>query len=182
MNSIHEIDEQLTAQSEQLKAAAADLFFLPAFEFDLSPSGLEDIPLDSLAYSGLYQIEVKNSGNHATIHSWVTAFVAGWTDPRYKRMFVPNPKKGRIMKHLTLSDWIPLYIGKSKNISKRVWEHIHLGLQQPTFALKLKHREHLLNDTFRLSTVRIDVENYYWIMPVLERSLRDKVNPIVGRQ
>ena len=77
---------------------------------------------------------------------------------------------------------MPLYLGKSKNIAGRVWEHINLKLAQPTTAMKLKERSNMANQRFRLSTIRVEVENYDLIMPKLESALRDKYNPVLGRQ
>lgn len=75
-----------------------------------------------------------------------------------------------------------MYIGKSNNINGRVREHIHKRLDQHTFALKLNEREHAKKETFRLSIIQIPTENYNMIMPVVESTLRKKINPIIGRQ
>jgi hypothetical protein len=182
MTQIDQIDQQLTAYNNLLIAVADTLSFMPAFEFDLHSPTIEKIPFEQVAYSGLYFIELKNSSGHTDFQCWAAAFVAAWTDSRYKQRFVPNPKKGRVNSHKTLKEWVPLYIGKSRDISKRLWEHIHLPMDKPTYALKLKGREHLRDDKFKLSTIKIEAVNYDWIMPVLERALRDKFNPIIGRQ
>lgn len=93
-----------------------------------------------------------------------------------------NSKKGRIKQHSELKEWIPLYIGKSKNIGNRLREYRYLGRDNKTYALKLQSRDHLKDDRFRISTVRIDVINFDWIMPVAERYFRNERNPIIGRQ
>lgn len=64
----------------------------------------------------------------------------------------------------------------------RVKEHIFKELGKNTFALKLMERTNLKNETFRLSTIKLEVENYDWIVPVIENSLRNRINPIIGRQ
>jgi hypothetical protein len=95
---------------------------------------------------------------------------------------VPNTKKIRIQKHLELTDYIPMYIGKSKRIKGRVYEHIFKDINKTTSALKLKARENIKNETFRLSFLRIDTNNYDWIVPVIEKTLRNKLNLIIGKQ
>lgn len=81
-----------------------------------------------------------------------------------------------------MESWVPIYLGKCRNIASRVIGHLELGLDQPTTALKLESRHNLKGKVFRLSTVRVDVVNYDLIVPSLERALRDKYNPILGRQ
>ena len=75
-----------------------------------------------------------------------------------------------------------IYIGKSKNISKRVYEHIFLELNKKTFAMKLFARENLIDEIFRLSAIRIEIKNYDAIIPIVESELRNRFNPLIGRQ
>ena len=75
-----------------------------------------------------------------------------------------------------------MYIGKSKKISSRIHQHIYKEIEKTTFALKLNAREHTKKEIFKLSVIKIPSENYDWIVPTLERSLRDKINPIIGKQ
>ncbi len=182
MLEIKKIDRFLNTYNEKIKAEAEQLKPIKVCEFDMTKKGIKDIPYHKFDYPGIYFIHIKNNALHQTFESWAKEFVASWTHEQYKGKFVPNPKKIRIKQHLKLKSWIPLYIGKSKNISKRISEHIHLEMDQKTYALKLKHRDHLKNDRFKISTIQVDVQNYDWIMPVLEQALRDKYNPIIGRQ
>jgi len=65
-----------------------------------------------------------------------------------RTQFVPNPKKQRIKVHLDqgeLKEWMPLYIGKSKHINRRLWEHVYLPLAKKTFALKLNERPTIIS-------------------------------------
>ncbi len=77
---------------------------------------------------------------------------------------------------------VPLYIGKSKKISGRVHQHIYSAIEKTTFALKLNAREHAKKELFRLSIIPIPYENYNWIVPVVENTLRNQLNPIIGKQ
>jgi hypothetical protein len=75
-----------------------------------------------------------------------------------------------------------VYLGKSKRVNKRLWEHVNLPIEKPTTALKLASRTNMNLNDFRFSTIKIEVVNYDLIMPQLESSLRDKHNPLLGRQ
>ncbi|HVU58096.1 MAG TPA: hypothetical protein VHD83_23710 [Puia sp.] len=182
MMELQQIDQALTAQLDLLKESARGLALSPICEFELKEESLNKIPWQDHHYPGIYFIEIKNDNKYTSFADWASAFQNSWMDERYRKKFVANPKKSRISRHTELSEWIPLYIGKSRNISNRVQEHINLGLDKPTFAMKLKVRDHLKEDRFRLSTIRVDIYNYDWIMPILEKSFRDRFHPIVGRQ
>jgi hypothetical protein len=43
-------------------------------------------------------------------------------------------------------------------------------------------RENLKNDSFRLSTLNVNVENYDAIVPKIEWQLRNRINPLIGKQ
>lgn len=91
----------------------------------------------------------------------------------------------RIKSHtpVKLNQWIPLYIGKSKNISKRLQEHVFSkDMNAKTYALKLSHRKNLMGKSFRITAIEVNVKNYDLILPVLESTLRNRINPIIGRQ
>jgi hypothetical protein len=81
-----------------------------------------------------------------------------------------------------LTEWFPLYIGKSQSIAKRVKEHIDLELKKPTTAMKLLERVNIYGAKFRISTIKINVNNYDLIVPEFENYFRDKINPIIGRK
>lgn len=159
-------------------ANSLELEFICEFNME----NCNEIPWGELDCKGIYFIEIKNNYLFLDFKSWVENFQEEWENEMYKKKFVSNLKKVRINKHSELNEWIPLYIGKSKKIKNRIHEHIYKELGKPTFALKLISREHIKKEIFRLSVVRVTTENYDWIMPVFEKTLRDKYNPIIGRQ
>ncbi len=177
-NKISEIDQNLKNIFSGFDSLARQL------DFSVIGSLSDAALIDSQKYPGIYKIDIKNNGQHSNFNSWFEWFKDEWVQPDYERKFTPNPKKKRISKHTSspLAEWIPLYLGKSKHIDGRVWEHIHLKLEQPTTSLKLAARKNMNIDDFRLSTIKIEVENYDLIMPQLERALRDKFSPLLGRQ
>lgn len=133
-------------------------------------------------YPGIYRIDVNTSGSNKDFKSWVTDFQCDWEHSDFKKKFTPNTKKKRIKCHNTLDEWLPIYLGKSKNVAARVLEHINLGIEKTTFALKLKARSNMANRQFRLSALRLQVKNYDLIAPALENALRNRFNPIIGKQ
>lgn len=176
MTKILEIDATLSELIQDVPRLAGLLEFQTVCELT------DEKAIAQQLYPGLYKIDILATGSHETFRSWSSWFVSEWVRPEYERKFVPNPKKKRLAAHAELAEWIPLYLGKAKNVANRVWQHLHLPLEQPTTALKLKHRLNMTEHRFRLSTIRVDVKNYDLVLPQLERALRDKHNPILGRQ
>jgi len=182
MSQFEEINSKIKDLNTQLVDYATKLEFESKCEFTLENCNTS-VPWDEIKGKGVYLIEIRNNKNFNDFKTWVENFRLEWENPLYKRRFVPNLKKIRIKNQDgKFDEWIPLYIGKSNNISGRVLEHIHKRLDQNTFALKLNAREHAKKETFRLSIIQIPTENYNMIMPVIESTLRKKINPILGRQ
>ena len=174
------IDEKISAIQVELREYSQTLKFTELCEFSMN--NLESILWQELDCQGLYLIEIKNDLKYNIFNEWANEFCEKWQDERYVKRWVSNPKKMRLAKHKELGDWIPLYIGKSRKIKDRIHEHIHLKLEQPTTGLKLKVRDNMQNETFRISFINIPTQNYDWVMSKLERILRDRINPIIGRQ
>lgn len=174
------IDEKISAIQVELYEYSKTLEFNELCEFSMT--NLENIPWEEINCQGLYLIEIKNDLKHNVFSEWANDFCKRWGDERYVKRWVSNPKKMRLVKHKELGDWIPLYIGKSRKIKKRIHEHIHLKLEQPTTGMKLKARENMQDEIFRISYISMPIQNYDWVMYKLERILRDRINPILGRQ
>lgn len=183
MESLLYIDESLSILLNNLKSESSKLSFMDICEFKILQSK-EKIPFDNLNYKGIYMIEIKNCETFDSFEDWILNFRQIWLGENncFEKKSTPSIKKKRIKYHYTLESWIPLYIGKSKNIKNRIYEHIFKELEKSTFALKLAARENLKNEIFRLKTIRVEVENYDLILPILENELRNKFNPIIGRQ
>ncbi|MTG99269.1 hypothetical protein GJV76_14240 [Myroides sp. BIT-d1] len=143
---------------------------------DLTPS------IDKYNVKGIYFFEIKNNFMFDDIELWKEDFINRWEDDIYKHRFVPNTRKVRLNKLNENKEWIPLYLGKSRNVSSRIKEHINKELEKNTFAMKLKARENFREELFRVSVLEIDVTHYDWIVPLVEKELRNIYNPIVGKQ
>lgn len=133
-------------------------------------------------YPGIYRIDIATTGSACDLESWFSTLKNEWDLDEFRKKFTPTLKKKRMREHDVLRDWMPFYLGKSKNIAKRVYEHINLELDKSTFALKLVSRGYMVGRKFRLCTLKLNVDHYDVIAPILERILRDKFNPITGKQ
>lgn len=173
---IVELDKRLSSMFSDFAVLAQELEFQTICDLTDEPT------IERQRYPGIYRIDIEAGSRHASFADWIREFKLKWEHDDYIKKFTPNTKKKRIERHSELMVWIPLYLGKSRNIAGRVWEHLHLKLEQPTTALKLNARTNLAGYAFQLSTVRLEVENYDLIMPSVEKALRDKFNPILGRQ
>jgi hypothetical protein len=176
METIEDIDQTLTPIFNRLLALADDLAFTYVGE-------LSDTPLIAQqAYPGIYRIDIATASAHTNFDSWITQFRADWDLEEYKALFTCTTKDKRIRRHGILNQWIPLYLGKSKNVARRVKEHLTLPLKARTFALKIHARPKMAERKFRLHTLPMNITHYDLIAPVLEKALRDRFNPIVGKQ
>lgn len=176
MERITAIDEKLTAVFGGFEAIAKDMQ-MPVI-CDLS----DEATIALQTYSGLYRIDIATPGPEMDLEEWISDFRADWELDRYKKSFTPSLKKKRIKSHSMLKEWMPFYLGKSKNVASRVLEHINLAMEKPTFALKLKARPEMAQRRFRLCTLPLPVVNYDIIVPMMEASLRDQLGPLIGKQ
>lgn len=84
-----------------------------------------------------------------------------------------------------MNGWVPLYVGKSKNVKSRIYEHIE-GNSPNTYGMKLSYRRKELCDIkFRISysgLEEIDDDLMYVLVSVIENNVRDAFNPIIGKQ
>jgi hypothetical protein len=178
---IKTIDAEITKQLDLIKTFANELHFEEICQFELNEK-LEDIPWAILTHPGLYLIEVRNKKDFTVFEEWLSDFKLRWEKEDYFKKFTPNFKIKRIKAHNKLEEWIPLYIGKSKNIKSRLHGHIYKELHKPTFAMKLLSRENMKEETFKISVINLKLTNYDAIIPVIESQLRNKINPLIGKQ
>ncbi|MUV04599.1 hypothetical protein GN157_12855 [Flavobacterium rakeshii] len=110
-------------------------------------------------------------------------FAEDWSKKKHDSFFSSSVIKKRLSMYEKFDkQWLPLYIGKNKDIYKRILEHINLSTDKNTYAMKLKHRKNLHGLQFRVSVIEIDVINYDFIVPHIERILREKYHPLIGKQ
>ncbi|KGO94725.1 hypothetical protein [Flavobacterium subsaxonicum] len=185
MGSIKDVDNQFSESLNNLFGQINSYGFDSPVTFIANKEvDKESITTTIPANKGVYLIEIKIVDTDATFDEWLAGFEKILNHERYSKSNVPSLKKLRCKSHRTvkLGEWFPLYIGKSKNIQKRVLEHLHLRLEQRTTGLKLTNREEFHGNSFRISTIVLDVINYDIIATEFERQLRNRINPILGRQ
>src|SRR5690606_28362456 len=107
----------------------------------------------------------------------------GGLENKYLQKWTPNIVNKRTKKHIGKNtEWIPLYIGKSKNIADRIDKHINSTIGKPPSALKLKGRDNLNDQKFRIKYIDFNyIHNYEAIVAEIEKKLRDEINPISGK-
>jgi len=142
----------------------------------------DEVTIATQSFRGVYRIDVSTSGSACSASEWIERFRVEWEHDDFKKKFTPNLKKKRIARHTLLPEWMPLYLGKSKNVSGRVLEHINLPLEKTTFALKLKARPEMKKYKLRLHALPVLVQNYDLIVPAFESALRSRFNPLIGKQ
>ncbi|MED5622446.1 hypothetical protein [Ideonella sp. BN130291] len=176
MHRLEQVDQQLSSALKPIADIAASV------EMPLICLLSDEAEIAKHTYPGIYRIDVQTGGASNNLAAWVEGFQAEWEHADYKKSFTPNFKKKRIAGHTTLSEWMPLYLGKSKNVARRVLEHINLPLGKTTFALKLKARPAMSSRVLRLHALEVKVKNYDVIVPALETALRNRFHPLIGKQ
>ena len=135
---------------------------------------------------GLYLFELNVDSLYPNVKYRKTKlkrFADDWKKKKNDSFFSSSIIQSRLKKYEQFNEeWIPLYIGKNKNLNKRLIEHVDLDPKKQTYAMKLRHRPSFSNAKYRVSILELDVKNYDFIVPHIERVLRDKYIPIVGKQ
>ncbi|AJH14547.1 hypothetical protein [Myroides profundi] len=173
---LKEIFEKIIRESRK------DIIWREIGEFKVDDFGKLDNLIDECNFKGIYFFEIKNNLKFDDIEQWKQDFIDRWEERTYKRKFVPNTRKSRLNKLIENQEWIPLYIGKSRKVSTRIKEHIYKPLEKNTFAMKLAARENFNEEIFRVKVLEINVDHYDWIVPLVEKELRNIYHPIVGKQ
>lgn len=176
MHILKQMDKQLSQELMRI-ADIASLVEMPSICL-LS----DETEITKHTYPGVYRIDVRTSGNADNLEKWIAMFRAKWESSNFNISSTPKFQKKQIKAHQSLLEWMPLYLGKSKDVAKRVLEHINLPLEKTTFALKLKARQALADSEFRLHALEVKVDNYNVIVPLLETYLRNRFHPLIGKQ
>lgn len=188
------IDRILDIDKKLLKLVNNHLDDISSLAFDSSKSisftldkKSDKINLDLPECSGLYFIELNLSHERldkkVKLETKIKEFEKMWNHRSHKQFFSSSVKKKRICVYKGgKMEWLPFYIGKSKKIKSRVLEHIKKDKSSQTYALKLHSRENLYGFEFRISYLELPIQSYNFLMEYIESILRDKYNPIIGKQ
>lgn len=192
------IDSAITKRLKSLDGLIDKMEFREIGEFILTES-IDKKSFNSVGTMGVYFFELKTSEQTRKDYSWTSwteEFITKWDAPKHsvdKKYKSPLIYKGRIKAHSQLKEWVPLYVGISKDMTLRpssddqkskgrMDQHFNHSADEPTYSLKLCARENLRGETIRLSVIEFDVNSYNEIAPNIEAKKRTQLNPIIGKQ
>jgi len=179
VDSLSAIDDAINVQLNLLAELATQLTFKEILTFELGEN-IPTLPEEISKKKGIYFFQLKNEDIQQSVIDWASSFKLIWENGDV--IWVPGIKKMRVHAHKMFGEWVPLYIGKSKKVGIRIFEHINQVGNRETFSMKLKARTNMHGKSFRVSWIALDVNNYDTIAPVLESIFRNQYNPIVGKQ
>ncbi len=111
------------------------------------------------------------------------------TDLADKRLHSPKVIKSKF-KTLDIGQSICFYVGKSEDLTSRISQHIHQRTKYTTYGLKISEHNRLHSDnTFSYSYFVLKTnpednikDGMKCLLVTLERHLRDKLKPLIGKQ
>jgi len=116
----------------------------------------------------------------------LTKFGNKWNTDRIQAGTSPRFYPGKVNKALTArdADWVPFYLGKEENIKKRVSQHIAGPNNKKTSALRLQDNATLFKEAdLRVGYAQIAIpKDLHFLLGLIEKAVRSRLNPIVGRQ
>ena len=185
---IKDFDHNISGYVEQLKEKIKDITFDSgkSVHFTISKDLNSKSLFEYKKKQGVYLFELNLDSPvfmEKKRPTRIKNFAESWAKKKNDSFFSSSVIKKRLKTHENFDkEWLPLYIGKSKDLYKRISEHIELSSTSNTYAMKLKHRQNLEGVEFRFTTLEFDVDNYDFIIPYVERSLREEYHPLVGKQ
>jgi len=113
-----------------------------------------------------------------------------WKSANEVISYYPKFNKKRALQTITQyksNQYLPFYLGKSENIRSRVKQHVFLDGNKTTYALKLKaicEKQTIIDQSlFFVSQLSFPFSNEsYFLLNIVETELRNKLNPIIGKQ
>lgn len=196
IEELKKLDERLKIPLKKISMLSMDLKFRLVGEFEIGKPLLKE-QLKGLGAKGIYMIKIhKSAAKGKNWESWIKDFEKKWNHFKIvngKKRASPILYKSRIKKHKILEEWIPLYIGKSKELTLviddkkklsmgRIEQHYNHDAEHGTYSLKLNARKNLSKVRTQLSVIDLDVNEFNTIAPIVESAMRNKLNPIVGKQ
>lgn len=181
-NKIKEEFESLSVQIDN----DLEFDFSQSKEFVLSEkldtSIFDDIPNEKGVYLFEAKLDSKIKGDKLVTK--VNNFAKKYSLYKNRHVYSSKVIKTRLKEKVKnqKDEWLPIYIGKNRNVCQRIKQHIDLSTKSRTYAMKLKSRKELHGLSFRISSIIISVENYDLLMSFVEKKLRDKYKPIIGKQ
>lgn len=138
--------------------------------------------------SGIYMFWANFSEWNKSNKPWdalLSEFLDNWDKPEENISYFPKSNRKRsILGNYDINDFVPFYLGKSKNLADRVNQHLYLEPNKRTYALKLNHRCDLLRGIiFEINWLPLETtKSTYFLVDKVESILREHFMPIVGKQ
>ena len=147
---------------------------------------LEDIP----AGNGIYFFEAQITDLDASSQEDLDKFYEDWNNEKgdVHRPRCIKKRMKALNKQPPKNNWIPFYLGKSESLRTRIAGHVY-GFTEgnfKTWALRMSENptpsiERI--ESIRISTLKLELDkNAYSFVGYLEKALRERLIPIIGRQ
>ena len=143
---------------------------------------LENIPKSYGIYLFWVNLQAWNNDIDVLKNEWVAAkelvkFVPRFNQARSKRTGLRAKSDA----------CLPFYLGKSEKIADRVKQHVFIKPESGTYALKLgamrKYNKKIYELGFYISHLEFPFsKKSAFLLEIIEAALREKINPIIGRQ
>ncbi len=191
MNDFTSIEKDLKALNAKIEELSKSIIFKEiGREFNLNNLDEIKLEIENLSekekFKGIYFFEIKRNYEFNDIKKWGQVFERKWKNDAINKAPIYSPSRLESLskdEKLNIEKWVPFYIGKSANLKKRINEHIYsLPPKSTTSALKLNQRKSIQDETFKIKYVEIKTDHYDLLVHKIEHFLRDKYNPIIGKQ
>jgi hypothetical protein len=179
---LKEIDKLQSDVSQSLNSyLAACSNFKESKEFVLGDlSAIEKFLINFDNKKGVYFFIIKNENESFEKDS--CSFKDIWAEHRSNFKETPEFYVNRLSTNNTSKKkWIVLYVGKSQNLKKRIYEE-HIKGNSTTYGLRLLQSEKLFTSyKFKILLLELDVVNYDSICMLAEKYYKDKYQPVIGK-
>jgi len=168
-------------------ATCVEVLSLPGVPYSVAASGRVTVPYDG---AGIYLLWADFSRwDRGRYHGdeLFREFLDKWDTPTENISYFPKSNRGRSKTSLGAykpDTKVPFYLGKSEKVGSRIDQHLYLAPGKRTYALKLAHRSTLLlGIDFQINWLPLaTTRDSYFLVSRVESLLRDRLNPIIGKQ
>jgi len=123
-------------------------------------------------------------GGKAAMKAWLAHLDALFGAVDYAPRLYPSRVAAHLASGRFRDGFVPLYVGKSKNVFDRVHNH-YAGNRKGTYGLRLSARPAVADLPFRVTSVELAAladEELYPLVAEVEKELRARLSPIMGSQ
>lgn len=174
-------------QHPDFLATCIAVLSLPGVPYSVAAAERVNVPYDG---AGIYLLWADFSRWHHgrdNCDELFREFLDKWDKPTEQISYFPKSNRGRSKTSLGTYEpgtMVPFYLGKSEKVGSRIDQHLYLPPGKRTYALKLSHRSALLSGIdFKINWLPLaTTRDNYFLVSRVESLLRDRLNPIIGKQ